>query len=76
MWKGIQKFKSKFHVFVGFSPPKSGCFFGKFVVEQVSKSFSGRNNSLKAPVFRFSNSLLYGLEELRKLRALISWVLR
>ena len=33
------------------------------VGEQVLKSFSGRNNSRKAPVFGFSNSLPYGLKE-------------
>ena len=34
-------------------PPKSGCFFEKFTVELVLKSLSGRNKSLKAPVFEF-----------------------
>ena len=38
---------------VGFRPPKSECFFGKFTAEQVFKSFSGRNNSLQPPVFGF-----------------------
>ena len=51
-------------------PPKSGCFFGKFTVEQVLKSFSGRNN-FKPPVFEFCDSLPFGLEELREERALI-----
>ena len=32
--------------------PKCGCFFGKFNVELVLKSFSGRNNSL---AFEFPN---------------------
>ena len=45
-------------------------FFGKLTVEQVLKSFSGRNNSLKPPVFGFSNSFLYGLEESRELSCL------
>ena len=43
-------------------PPKYGCFFEKFTVEQILKSFSGRNNSLKPPVFEFSDSLSYGLQ--------------
>ena len=47
----------------------------KFTAEQVLKSFSGRNNSLKSPVLGFFNSLSYGLEESRELRALIRWVL-
>ena len=33
--------------------PKSGCFFEKFTVKQVFKSFPGRNNSLEPPVFGF-----------------------
>ena len=52
-------------------PPKSGYFGGKFIAEQVLKSFSGRNDSLQSPIFRISNSLLYGLEESRELRILI-----
>ena len=56
-------------------PPKSGCFFGKFTVKQTLKSFPGRKKSLKCPVFGFSNSFLYGLEESRELRFLISWFL-
>ena len=56
-------------------PPKSGCFFGKLTVEQVLKSFSGRNNPLKPPVFGFCDSLPFGLEESRELKALIRWVL-
>ena len=43
-------------------PPKYGCFFEKFTVEQILKSFSGRNNSLKPLVFEFSDSLSYGLQ--------------
>ena len=49
--------------------------FGKFTAEQVLKSFSGRNDSLKYPVFRFYDSLPFGLEESREFRALIRWVL-
>ena len=52
---------------VSFQASKIWMFFGKFTAKQVSKSFSGRNNSLKAPVFGFSNSLPYSLEESRKL---------
>ena len=44
-------------------------------MELVSKSFSGRNNSLEPYVFGFSNSLSYGVEESIELRALISWAL-
>ena len=32
-------------------------FFGKFTAEQVLKSFLGRNNSLKPPVFDVCDSL-------------------
>ena len=49
-------------------------FFGKFTVDQVLKSFSGRNNPLKLPVCGFCDSLPFGLEESRELRALIRWV--
>ena len=52
-------------------PPRSGYFSEKFTTEQVPKSFSGRNDSLKPPVYRFSYSLLYGLEESKELRAFI-----
>ena len=38
------------------------------------KSFLGRHNSLKPPVFGFCGSLLYDLEESIEVRALISWV--
>ena len=37
------------------------------------KSFSGRNNFPRLPIFRFTNSLLYILIESRKLKILISW---
>ena len=43
-------------------------------VKQVSKSFSGRKNSLKPPVFGFCDSLLFDLEEIRELRAFIRLV--
>ena len=49
-------------------------FFGKFTVEQVLKLFSGRNNSLKPPVFGSCDSLPYDLEKSKELRALISWL--
>ena len=54
-------------------PPKSECFDGKFTEEQVLKSFSGRNNSLKPLVFGFCDSLPFDLEESRELRVLIRW---
>ena len=50
--------------------------FGKFTAEQVLKSFSGTNNSVKPPVFGFCDSLTFGIEESRELRALLRWVLR
>ena len=49
-------------------------FFGKFTVEQVLKLFSGRNNSLKPPVFGSCDSLPYDPEKSKELRALISWL--
>ena len=49
-----KKFKSEFHVFR---------WFLDLNVEQVLRSVLGRNNSLEPPVFGFSNSLSYGLEE-------------
>ena len=60
---------------VGFQTSKIWMLFWKIYWEQNLKSFSGRNNSLKSSVLRFSNSLPLGLEESRELRALISWVL-
>ena len=60
---GAKKIKSEIHVFNW----KSGCFFRKFTVELVSKSFSDGNDSLDSPVLEFSNTLLYGLEKLREL---------
>ena len=59
----------------GFQASKIWMCFWKLTAEQVLKSFSSRNNSLKPPVFGFSNSLPYGLEESREFRALIRWVL-
>ena len=60
---------------VGFQASKIWMFFfGKFTVEQVLKSFSGRNNSLKPPVFWSCDSLPYDLEKSKELRALISWL--
>ena len=39
------------------------------------KSLSGRKNLLEQSAFGFTNSLMYSLEESRKLRILITWVL-
>ena len=69
-----KKFKPEFHFFSSFSGFQNPCFFRKFTAEQIVKSFSGKNNSLKLPVFRFSNSLLYGLEESKEWASL-SWIL-
>ena len=56
---------------VGFQAFKIWMFsFGKFTVEQVLESFSGRNNSLKPLVFGGSNSLPFVVEESRELRSL------
>ena len=60
---------------VGFQASKIRMFLGKFTAELVWKSFSGRNDAIETPNFRFSNSLLYGLEEYKELRILRSWVL-
>ena len=62
-----KKFKFEFHVF--------GCFFEKCFEEQVLKSFSGRNNSRKPPVFGYCDSPPFSLAESRELRTLIRWVL-
>ena len=43
----------------------------KSLVEQDLKSFLGRYNFLKPPVFRFTNSLPYSLKESRELKILI-----
>ena len=58
---------------VDFLASKICIFFGKFTAEQVMKSFLGRNNSLKPLVFGLCDSLPFGLEESRELRALIIW---
>ena len=42
----------------------------KSFAKEVLKSFSGRTNFLEQNVFGFTNSLLYSLEESRKLRIL------
>ena len=48
-------------------PPNSGSFFGKFTLELVWKSFSGKSSSLEPPVFfLIFDSLSYGLEESRE----------
>ena len=61
---------------VGFQASKIWMFFfGKFTVEQVLKSFSGRNSFLKSSVFGFYDALSYDLEKSKEWRALISWVL-
>ena len=54
--------------------PKSRYFFGKFTMELVWKSFSGRNNSLEPSVFWFSNGRLYGLEESIKRVESFVWI--
>ena len=58
----------KGHVFPGL---QNQDFFGKYTVEQVLKSFSGRNHSLKLPVLGFCDSLPYDLEEPIELRVLV-----
>ena len=60
---------------VGFQAFKIWMFFEKFTVEQVFKSFSGRNNTLKSPVFGFCDSLPNDLEKSKELRPFISWLL-
>ena len=40
------------------------------MLKQVLKLFSGRNNSLKPPVFGFFNSFPFGLEESKELSGL------
>ena len=54
--------------------PKSRYFFGKFTIELVWKSFSGRNNSLEPSVFWFSNGRLYDLKESIKRVESIVWI--
>ena len=60
---------------VGYQASKIRCFFGKITAEQVLKSFSCRNNSLKLPVFGFCDSLSFGFEESREQRSLIRCIL-
>ena len=55
-------------------PPKFVWLFGKFTAEQDLKSFLGRKDSIKPPFFVFYDSLPFGLQESRELRALIRWV--
>ena len=59
----------------GFQAFKTWIFLRKFTLQQVLKSFFGRNNSVELSVYGFSNSLSYGLEESREWRALISQIL-
>ena len=66
--KGIsQTFRSKFHIFVGSVGVKS-------FVQQVLKSFSGRNNFLD-PLFLDFLSLPDGLKDSTEFWILVSWVL-
>ena len=59
--------KSEFYVFRWFQGLQNlDVFFGRFTAEQVLKSFSGRNNSLKLPVFGFCDNLPFGLENPRE----------
>ena len=71
----IKNSSLNFMSLVGFEASKIWMFFGKFTAEQVLKSFSGRNNCLKSPVFEFCDSLPYDLEKSIELRALIIWLL-
>ena len=52
-------------------PPNHGYFFEKFTLKQPLKSFPGRTDSLKPSVAGFCDSLPFGLEESKELRALI-----
>ena len=60
---------------VGFQDSKIWMFFGKLTVEQVLKSFSVRNYSVKSSVFGFCDSLPLDIEKSRSWRVLIAWVL-
>ena len=62
-----KKISLNFMSLVGFQASK----IWMFSAEQALKSFSGRNKYLEAPVFGFCDSLRFGLEESRELRALI-----
>ena len=66
-----KKIKSELYFFGWFPGLLILDFFGKFTVEQVLKSFSGRNHSLKLPVLRFCDSLPYDLEKSIQLRVLV-----
>ena len=48
-----KKFEYKFHVFGWFPCLQNLEVFGKFIVELVWKSLSGKHNSLDSPVFLF-----------------------
>ena len=56
---------------VWFQVSKIWMFFGKFMVELILKSFSGRNNSLEVPIFGFYNSLPYNLKKSLEFRAFL-----
>ena len=45
------------------------------VNQQVLKSFLCRNNYPEPLIFGFTNTPLYSLEQLRKLRVLVGWIL-
>ena len=72
-----KKILPEVHVFDGLFPGLQNLdiFLEKFTVELISKSFSGRNNSVKVPSFVFSNSLPHDLEKSGEIRALVSWAL-
>ena len=55
----------------GFQAFKIDMIFGKLTADQDLKSFLGKNNSLKPLFFGFCDSLPFGLEESRELKALI-----
>ena len=60
--ENVKKIMSEVHVFSLFPGLQNlDVFFGKFTAEQVLKTFSGRNNSLKPPFFGFCDSLSFGL---------------
>ena len=60
--ENVKKIMSEVHVFSLFPGLQNlDGFFGKFTEEQVLKTFSGRNNSLKPPFFGFCDSLSFGL---------------
>ena len=66
-----KKIKSELYVFGWFPGLQNQDFFGNYTAEQVLKSFSGRNHSLKLPVLGFCDSLPYDLEEPIELRVLV-----